>query len=145
MKLVAQSIAVRTWLEVPAKNITVCGSKEEVTINPPHIGLGYKPIRLLLLSHKWREGQVTWTKVFSMEYTRISKVYYLPQHSESLGESLQCFLRHCQPMNYQKTEALRCQACTYPPITSSPCFSMHVRKSQSPGQFFVVLTMNMYL
>lgn len=59
MKLVAQSIGVRTWLEVPAKNITVQGSKGPVEIKPPHIGLGYKPLRLLLLSHKWREGQVS--------------------------------------------------------------------------------------
>ena len=59
MKLVAQSIGVRNWLEVPAKNITVMGSKGEVEIKPPHIGVGYKPIRLLLLSHRWRAGQVT--------------------------------------------------------------------------------------
>ena len=58
MKLVAQSIGVRTWLEVPAKDITMEGSKGPVEIKPPHIGLGYKPLRLLLLSHKWREGQV---------------------------------------------------------------------------------------
>ena len=59
MKLVAQSIAVRTWLEVPAKEVTVQGSKGAVDIKPPHIGLGYRPVRLLLLSHKWREGQVS--------------------------------------------------------------------------------------
>ena len=59
MKLVAQSIAVRTWLEVPAKEISVQGSKGTVEIKPSHIGLGYRPLRLLLLSHKWREGQVS--------------------------------------------------------------------------------------
>lgn len=58
MKLVAQSIAVRSWLEIPAKEITMQSSKGEVLIKPPHIGIGYKPLRLLLLSHKWREGQV---------------------------------------------------------------------------------------
>jgi hypothetical protein len=58
MKLVAQSIGVRSWLEVPAKDITMQGSKGPVEIKPPHTGLGYKPLRLLLLSHKWREGQV---------------------------------------------------------------------------------------
>ena len=58
MKLVAQSIGVRSWLEVPAKDIIIQGSKGPVVIKPPHLGLGYKPLRLLLLSHKWREGQV---------------------------------------------------------------------------------------
>lgn len=59
MKLVAQSIGVRSWLEVPARDITVQGTKGEVVVKPPHVGIGYKPLRLLLLSHKWREGQVT--------------------------------------------------------------------------------------
>ena len=58
MKFVAQSISVRSWLEVPAKSFTIQGSKGEVEIKPPHIGIGYKPLRILLLSHKWREGQV---------------------------------------------------------------------------------------
>lgn len=58
MKLIAQNIGIRNWLEVPAKNITMQGSKGEVEIKPPLSDMGYKPIRLLLLSYRWREGQV---------------------------------------------------------------------------------------
>lgn len=61
MKLVAQSIGVRSWLEIPARDITIKGSKGDVVIKPSDVGIGFKPIRLLLLSHRWRQGQVQCT------------------------------------------------------------------------------------
>ena len=34
------------------------GSHGEVTLSPPFSDLGYRPIPLLLISYKWRTGQV---------------------------------------------------------------------------------------
>ncbi len=58
MNVIAHSVDVKHTLEIPAKTIKLEGTKgEEVELIPPSGTLGYKPIPLLLLSHKWREGQ----------------------------------------------------------------------------------------
>ncbi len=60
MNVISHSVDVKTTLEIPAKTIKLEGTKgEEVELIPPSGTLGYKPIPLLLLSHKWREGQQT--------------------------------------------------------------------------------------
>ena len=58
MKVIGQSVDIRQVLEVPAKSIKIEGSNGEVEIQPPNFDLGYKPVPFLLLSSKWREGQV---------------------------------------------------------------------------------------
>lgn len=57
MKVIGQSVDVKQIIDVPAKSLKIEGSKGEVELIPPSGTLGYKPIPLLLLSHKWREGQ----------------------------------------------------------------------------------------
>ncbi len=58
MKVMSQSVDVKHMIEVPAKTLKIEGSTGEVELIPPSGTLGYKPIPLLLLSHKWREGQI---------------------------------------------------------------------------------------
>ena len=57
MKVIGPSVDVRQSLEVPAIPIKMEGEEGEVEIQPPSTGIGFKPIPLLLMSHKWREGQ----------------------------------------------------------------------------------------
>ena len=58
MKLIAPSVEIRHWLEVPAKPLKMEGTLGEVEVKPPYSDIGHKPVRLLLISHKWRDGQV---------------------------------------------------------------------------------------
>jgi hormone-sensitive lipase len=58
LNLISHSVEISHSLEVPAKNIVMEGSKGQVTLTPPFSEqLGYRPIPLLLVSHKWRSGQ----------------------------------------------------------------------------------------
>ena len=86
MNLISHSVEISQSLEVPAKNIVMAvllllepvescdcvflqGPKGKVTLTPPFSEqLGYRPIPLLLVSHKWRGGQVcmyTWKLNFT--------------------------------------------------------------------------------
>jgi hypothetical protein len=59
MNLISHSVEISHSLEVPAKNIVMEGTKGKVTLTPPFSEqLGYRPIPLLLISNKWRDGQV---------------------------------------------------------------------------------------
>lgn len=64
MKVIGQSVDIRQVLEVPAKTIKIEGSNGEVEIQPPTSDLGYRPVPFLLLSSKWRDGQVSLCVVY---------------------------------------------------------------------------------
>ncbi|CAI8049801.1 Hormone-sensitive lipase [Geodia barretti] len=58
MTLISHSVEISHSLEIPAKNIVMEGTKGKVTLTPPFSEqLGYRPIPLLFISNKWRDGQ----------------------------------------------------------------------------------------
>lgn len=74
VKLIGQSVEICTYLEVPAVDIKIQTDSGEVTIEPPSVHLGYKPIPLYLLSYKWRGSQVQSLEVKCTTYQPIHLV-----------------------------------------------------------------------
>lgn len=57
--MLSQSVEICQWMEVPAKEVKLKTTDDvEVEVKPPSVHVGYKPIKLLLISYKWRGSQV---------------------------------------------------------------------------------------